>query len=139
MLSPSIPPKVSARCPPLCSVTIEMTFTDCVTDPKEVILLGGIDIPPDKTGFRVRSHEFHGPLLEVIVQVDAADRLGALGRLGSEAVNLCTISRLRRELEEAFSGSSFLPPTTMDSKCVAGLQWHGRTVLAEAADLVQAY
>jgi hypothetical protein len=46
---------------------------------------------------------------------------------------------LRRELEEAFSGTSFLPPTTLDGKCVAGLQWHGRTVLAEAGDLVQAY
>jgi hypothetical protein len=52
---------------------------------------------------------------------------------------LCAITRLRRELEEAFSGSTFLPPTRMDGKCVAGLQWHGRTVLAEGEDFVQAY
>jgi len=55
------------------------------------------------------------------------------------AVMLCTISRLRRELEDAFSGASFLPPTTLEGKCVAGLQWHGRTVFAEAADFMHAY
>ena len=63
----------------------------------------------------------------------------AFDRLGGEAVMLCAISRLRRELEEAFSGASFLPATRMDGNCVAGLQWHGRTVLAEAEDFVQAY
>ena len=61
------------------------------------------------------------------------------GRLMTAAVMLCTISRLRRELEDAFSGASFLPPTTLEGKCVAGLQWHGRTVFAEAADFMHAY
>jgi hypothetical protein len=78
-------------------------------------------------------------LPETIVQVDAADRLGTLDRLGREAVKLCVISRLRRELEEGCSGSTFVHPTTLDGKCVAGLQWHGRTVLAEAEDFVKAY
>ena len=40
---------------------------------------------------------------------------------------------------EAFSGTTFLPPTRLDGKCVAGLQWHGRTVLAEGEGFVQAY
>ena len=34
---------------------------------------------------------------------------------------------------------TFLPPTRVDGNCVVGLQWHGRTVLAEAEDFVQAY
>ncbi len=51
-------------------------------------------------------------------------------------MKLCTFPRLRRELKEAFSGSTFLPPTTLDGKCVAGLQWHGRSVLAEGGDFV---
>ena len=60
-------------------------------------------------------------------------------RLGRETVKLCTISRLRHELVDAFSGASFLPPTWLEGNCVAGLQWHGGTVLAEAEDFVQAY
>ncbi len=94
---------------------------------------------PKQFSLRIRGHDLHGPLPEIIIQVDPADRLGAFDRLGREAVKLCTVSRLRRELEEAFSGSTFLPPTWLDGKCVAGLQWHGRTVLAEAEDFVQAY
>jgi hypothetical protein len=78
-------------------------------------------------------------LPEVIVQVDATDRLATLERFGSEEVELWTISRLRRELDDAFSGASFLPPTTLDGTWVVGLQWHRRTVLAEAEDFVHAY
>jgi len=88
---------------------------------------------------QVRSHDLHGPLPEIIIHIDPADRLGTFDRLGREAVKLCTISRLRRELEDSFSGVTFLPPTMLDGKCVAGLQWHGRTALAETEDFVHAY
>ncbi len=106
---------------------------------KEIVALDGIDLLPEESSIKVRSHDLHGPLPEITLNVDPSDRLGTFDPLGREAVNLCTISRLRRELEQAFSGSTFLPPTTLDGKCVAGLQWHGRTVLAEGGDFVQAY
>jgi hypothetical protein len=84
-------------------------------------------------------HDLHAPLSEILLQVDAADRLGTFDRLGREATKMCVISRLRRELEEAFSGTTFLPPTRVDGKCVTGLQWRGRTILAVGSDLVEAY
>ncbi len=59
--------------------------------------------------------------------------------MGREVVKRCKILRLRRELEESFSGATFLPPTRVDGKCAAGPQWQGRTVLAEGQDFVQAY
>ena len=106
---------------------------------KEIVALDGIELLTEQSSIKVRSHDLHGPLPEVVVPLDAADRLGAFDRLGREAVKLCTISRLRRELEEAFSGTSFLPPTRLDGKCVAGRHRHGRTMLAEGEDFVKAY
>jgi hypothetical protein len=106
---------------------------------KEIVALDEIDLLPDTSSIKVRSHDLHGPLPEIILQVDPTDRLGAFEALGREVVKLCVISRLRWELEEAFSGASFLPPTRMDDKSVAGLQWHGRTVLAEGEDFVRAH
>jgi len=78
-------------------------------------------------------------LPEIIVQLDAADRLGTFDRLGREAAKLCAISRLRRELVEAFLAATFLPPTRLDGRCVAGLQWERRTILAVGSDFVEAY
>ncbi len=54
----------------LCSGTIEKVFTDCVMDLKEVIVLDGIDILP--RGFRIRCHEPHGPLPEIVME-DSGD------------------------------------------------------------------
>jgi len=94
---------------------------------------------PDNSSIKVRSNDLHGPLPEISIHVDPADRLGTFDRLGREAVKLCTISRLRQELEEAFSGASFLPPTRLDDRCVAGLHWEGRTFLAVGSAFVEAY
>ena len=47
--------------------------------------------------------------------------------------------RIRRELADTFPGVSFLPPTMLDSRCAAGVQWEGRTVLPEAPDFMGAY
>ncbi len=117
----------------------ERQFVLPAVELKEIVALDSIELLPEESSIRVRSRDLHGPLPVVIVQVDAADRLGALDRIGREAVKLCAISRLRREPDDAFSGSTFLPPTRMDGKCLAGLQWRGRTVLAEVGESVQAY
>jgi hypothetical protein len=49
------------------------------------------------------------------------------------------MSRLRNDLVEAFPGTSFLPPTLAEERCVVGIQWEGRTTLAEAGDFMEAY
>jgi hypothetical protein len=41
----------------LHAITIERTFTDCIIDLKEVIVLDGIDIFPGQSGFRIRCHD----------------------------------------------------------------------------------
>jgi hypothetical protein len=106
---------------------------------EEVIALDAIELLPEQSAIKIRSHDLHGPLPEIILNVDAADRLGTFDQLGRQAEKLCAISRLRRELDEAFSDGTFLPPTRLDGRCVAVLQWHGRTVLAEAPDFIDAY
>lgn len=62
----------------------------------------------------MRNRDLHGPLQEITLKVDPADRLGTFDLLGLESVKLCATTRLRRKLEEAFSGSTFLPPTRLD-------------------------
>ena len=61
-------PKIRARHLTLHPVTIEKTFTDCVMDLWEVIVLDSIDILPDNSGFRVSSHDLRGALPEIVVK-----------------------------------------------------------------------
>ena len=117
----------------------ERQFSLPAVELKEIIALDAIELLPEQSSVKIRSHDLHRPLPEIIIHVDPADRLGTFDRLGREATKLCAISRLRRELVEAFSGRTFLPPTRLDGKCVAGLQWEGRTVLAVGSDFVEAY
>ena len=92
----------------------ERQFALPVVELKEIVALDGIELLPGQSSTKIHSHDLHGPLPEIILQVDPADRLGTFDRLGSEATKLCAISRLRRELDEAFSGATFLPPSEAD-------------------------
>ena len=112
----------------------ERQFSLPAVELKEVIALDGIEVLPKRSPPRIRGHGLHGLLPEITLRVDLTDRRGALNRLGREAVKLRTVSQLRREVSETFSGPTLLPPTTLDGKYVAGLQWDGRTVQAEAVD-----
>jgi hypothetical protein len=56
-----------------------------------------------------------------------------LDEIGREGAKRVAMSRLRHDFVEAFPGKSFLPPTLVDERCVVGIQWEGRTLLAEAA------
>ena len=49
------------------------------------------------------------------------------------------MSELRHDLAETFPGTWFLPPTSVDKRCVFGIQWAGRTTVAEASDCMEAY
>jgi len=88
----------------------ESQFALPAVELKEVIALDAIELLPEQSSIKVSSHDLHGPLPEILFHIDAADRLGTFDRLGREAAKLCAISRLRRELVEAFSGSTFVPP-----------------------------
>jgi len=100
-------------------------FSHPALELKEVIALDVIELLPGLSSIKIRSHGLHGPLPEIIIQVDPGDRLGTFDRLGSEATKLCAISRLRRELVDAFSGASFLSP-----RCWTASAWRGYSGMA---------
>ena len=104
-----LPPRIKARHLALHPATIEKTFTDAVMDLKEVIVLDGIDILPDKSGFRVRCHDLHGLLPEIVVK-DSGDTFQDKDRLGNQACKLIAIVRLRDEMARFLPGCKLLRP-----------------------------
>ncbi len=116
--------------------TIEKVFTDCIMDLKEVVVLDGIDILPD--GFRVRSHDLHGPLLEIVIE-NCGDTFLDKDRLGNAACKLISIVGLREEMIRFVAGGRFLPPTTMDGKAIVGMIKGRETWMAEGEDFLVAY
>ena len=133
-----LPPRSRARYLALHPVTIERTFTDCVMDLKEVIVLDGIDILPDSSGFRVRSHDLYGQLPDMVVK-DSGDTFLDKDRLGNETCKLVAIVRLRDEMVRWLAGGKFLQPTTMDNRSTVGFKVGPKTWLAEGEDYLAAY
>ena len=126
---PDPPPRVRGRHLTLQQAAIKKAFTDCVMDFKEVIVLDGIDILPDKTGFRVRSHDLHGPLPEIVAK-DSGDTFADKARLGREACKLVAIVRLRDQIRWWLRSGRFLPPTRVGDKVAVGFRVGSRTWLA---------
>lgn len=119
-------------------VTIERTFTDCIMDLSELIVLDGIDILPDSTGFRVRSHDLHGPLPEIVIQ-DSGDTLQDKDQLGRETCKLVVIVRLRDQMRRWLNGGRFLPLTRVGDNATVGFKVGRKTWLAEGVDFLAAY
>ncbi len=135
---PKSPPRLMANYLTLRTPTIERVFTECVMDLKEVIVLDGIDILPDKSGFRVRSHDLHGQLHEIVVK-DSGDTFQDKERLGDETCKLLAIVGLREEMVCWIAGGRFLPPTSIDGRAVVGMIMGKKTWLAEGEDFLAAY
>lgn len=133
-----IPHHRRARYLTLRSATIEKTFTDCVMDLKEIIVLDGIDILPDNSGFRVQSHDLHGPLPEMVIK-ESGDTFQDKDRLGNQACKLVAMVRLRDQMVRFLPGCKLLPPTSIGGKAIAGLKVGPRTWLAEGEDFLVAY
>jgi hypothetical protein len=133
-----LPPRITARYLVLYPATIEKTFTDSVMDLQEVIVLDGIDILPDSTGFRVRCHDLHGPLPEIVVR-DSGDTFQDKDRLGREACKLVAIAMLRDQMTRWLPGGNFLPPTTAENHATVGFKLGRKAWLAEADDFITAY
>lgn len=133
-----MPHRIYPRHLALHPATIERTFTNCIVDLKEVIILDGIDILPDQSGFRIRSHDLHGPLPEIVVK-DSGDTFQDKDRLGNRACWLAAIVRLRNEMARFLPGCKLLPSKSMDGKAIAGLKVGPRTWLEEGEDFLEAY
>jgi hypothetical protein len=120
----------------LRSRVIKKTFTACIRDLKQIIVLDVIEITPD--GFRVRCCDVHGQL-PAIVMKNSGDTFHDKDRLANEVCKIIAIVRLRDELDRFLPGSRFLPPTTIDGNAIAGLQAKPMTWLAEGRDFLTAY
>jgi len=135
---PDPPPRPKLRYLALHPATIEKTFTDSVMDLKEIIVLDGIDILPDSTGFRVRCHDFNGQLPELIVR-DSGDAFQDKDRLGREACKLVAIARLRDRMTHWLPGGKLLPPTKVETRATVGFKVWPKTWIAEGDDFITVY
>src|SRR6059058_1093902 len=122
----------------LSSSEIEKEFLLAAVHLKQIIVLDGIDRLTEPPGFRIRSHDFYGPLPEVFVR-DAGDRLQILDAVSREAAKLNAIAWHREELSAMYPGCEFLPHTILDAGVAVGIHVNRRTVLAEAPTFWQAY
>lgn len=105
-------------------------------DLKRILVFDGIDILLD--GFRVRSHDLHGQLLEIVVK-DSDDTFLDKDRLANEACKLIAIGKLRDGMVRFLPGCKLLPPTSMDGKAIVGLHARPMTWLGEGEDFLAAY
>ena len=128
--------QMRSSCRALRASAIEKVFTDCAMDLKQILVLDGIDILPD--GFRIRCHDLHGQLPEIVMK-NSSDTFQDKDRLGSESCKLIAIVKLRGEMFRCFLGCKLLPPTSMDGKTIAGLQAKPKTWIAEREDFLAAY
>src|SRR5262245_63414908 len=83
--------------PPLRVHEVEKAFVQVAIDLHVIIVLDGIDQLESPRGFRIRSHDLHGPLPDIVVY-DNGDRYRLLDQIGREAAKLYAISRNRERL-----------------------------------------
>ena len=122
----------------LSSSEIEKEFLLAAIHLKQIVVLDEIERVAEPPGFRIRSHDLHGPLPEIAV-LDTGDHTEILETVSREAAKLNAIARHREELAVTYQACQFLPQKILDSGVVVGMQVERRTILAEAPTFWQAY
>ena len=107
-------------------------------DLKEIVVLDGIDILPDDCGFRVRSHDLHGQLPEIVIR-DSANKFQDKERLNVAACKLIAIVKVRQRMRRWMRGGRFLLPTKMGDQAMVGFRVGVWTWLVEGEDFLTAY
>jgi hypothetical protein len=134
-----LPPRIRARYTALSPASIEKTFlTTCVTELGQVVVLDGIDILPDSSGFRIRTHDLFGQLPEIVIQ-DSADIFNDKGRIDTAACKLIAIVRLRDQIKAWLPKGKFLLPSKLGGQAEAGLRLGEKAWLSEGTDFLVAY
>jgi hypothetical protein len=103
-------------------------------DLKEILVLDSIDIAPD--GFRVRSHDLHGPLPEIVIK-NSGDTLQDKDRLGNETYKLIAILKLRK-WSAFWPGCKLISRTSVDGKVIVGLRAKPMTLILEGENFISA-
>jgi hypothetical protein len=81
------PPRIIAWYLALRPETGEKTFTDCVIDLKELIVLDGVFIQPNNSGSRIRCYDLYGPLPEIVIK-DSGDTFLDKDQLGNQTLDM---------------------------------------------------
>src|SRR5436309_909954 len=88
--------------------TIEKEFLLAAIHLKQIVVLDGIERVAEPPGCRIRSHDLHGPLPEIVVR-DMGDRTEILDEVSREAAKLNAVARHRGDLAAMYRGCEFLP------------------------------
>ena len=83
-MSKAEPPKYLHR---VRVAEVEKAFIQVLIDLHEIIVMDGIDELEDPPGFRIRSHDFYGPLPDILTE-DTKDRYPVLDEIQREAAKL---------------------------------------------------
>src|SRR5213594_2710367 len=87
----------------LSASEIEKEFVLAAVHLKQIVVLDRIDLITEPREFRIRSHDLHGPLPEIVVR-DTGDRTAILDEISREAAKLDAVARHREELAAAYPG-----------------------------------
>ncbi len=132
------PPRIKSRHGTLRPETIEKTFIEAAMDLKEVIVLDGINILNDNSGFRVRSHDLYGSLPDIVME-DSGDTIVDKDRISTAACKLYAIVKLRDQMRRWMRGGKFLLPTKVCEQATVGFKVGPKTWLAEGKEFLAAY
>jgi hypothetical protein len=133
--------RVALKCPTMPTIhiqEIEKVFTQAVIDLHAIIVIDAIEILSAGDGLRIRSHDLHGPLPELIIGHEK-DSIETLDRVRNRACWLTAISGIRKDLRRLLPGCRMLPATWLDGSAVVGLIIEPRTFLAQGNDFLEAY
>ena len=97
-------------------------------DVQAVLILDGIDILPDNSGFRIRRQDLHGPLPEIVVKY-CGDAFQDKDLLANQVCRLVAIVRLRDQMTRFLPGRKLLPPTRAFRSQVCERTWSARRML----------
>jgi hypothetical protein len=117
---------------------LEKIVTQMAIDLKEMIVLDAVVVRSETPEVRIRTHDLHGILPEIIFTSDE-DWEETLQRLEAKVAELAAIAHIRMDLAALFPRSCFLLPTLMDGGVVVGLAVPDKTFLIEAPTFCIAY
>ncbi len=117
---------------------VQKEFVQVGVDMQEALALDGIDELPFPPRFRIRSHDFYGPLPDIVVDKKGG-RFAILDRTIAEAEKMAAAVRLRTELAKLYPGGHLLVPTCAEDRVFAGIRVGDSTVSAEGPSILVAY